>query len=162
MAGLTSLRSSYISLSSFNKSLLTRRISASHPRRKTDSCGLPLQPTWSVYELLSSYPSPELSTNTITRLYELSALACPKVDTPQFKLIKEELEDMVRLVEAVRLVDTSGITVKGRGEKEDADLNTPHGETSGEYGKDLLKHASRAKDGFYTVDSDRRRRTTSP
>lgn len=158
MAGLTSLRRFYrISLSSFDKLSLSRRISTSRSRKETDSCGLPVQPTWSVYELLSSYPSPELSTNTIARLYELSALVCPKADTPQFKLIKEELEDMVRLVEAVRLVDTSGISVKGRGEKEDADLNTPHTEELGESGKDLLKHASRAKDGFYIVDSDRRR-----
>ncbi|KJA24595.1 hypothetical protein HYPSUDRAFT_38652 [Hypholoma sublateritium FD-334 SS-4] len=158
MARLTSLRRVYhISSPSFNKLPLSQRISTSYSRKETDSCGLPIQPTWSVYELLSSYPSPTLSTNTIVQLYELSALMCPKVDTPQFKFIKEELEDMVRLVEAVKLVDTSGISVKGRGEEEDSDLNTPHSDNLAESGKVLLKHASRAKDGFYIVDSDRRR-----
>ncbi|KAH9482432.1 hypothetical protein JR316_0004532 [Psilocybe cubensis] len=119
----------------------------------------PTTPTWSVNDLLSSYPSPRLSSTTITRLYDLSALIPPQEGTPQFEAVKSDLEEMVRLVEAVRLVDTSSVSVSGRGEKEDADRNIAPIDPSqlGEVGQQLLKHASQTKDQFYVVDSERAR-----
>ncbi|KAF8974668.1 hypothetical protein BDZ97DRAFT_1911830 [Flammula alnicola] len=134
-----------------------RKHSTSRPTHETDFCGIPVRPTWSVNQLLSSYPSPKLSPTTINRLYELSALIPPKEGTPQYKAVAKDLEEMVRLVEAVRLVDTSGISVTGRGEKEDADRENFSLEDSEETGHALLKHASRTQDQFYVVDSERRR-----
>ncbi|KAF9471842.1 hypothetical protein BDN70DRAFT_778229, partial [Pholiota conissans] len=123
----------------------------------TDTYGIPVRPTWSVNKLLSSYPQPKLSPQIIQRLYELSALVCPKMDTSDFKVVQEDLEEMIRMVEAVRLVDTSGVSVKGRGEKEDVDGQAIYSEPRGEFGQGLLEHASRTQDQFYIVDSDRRR-----
>lgn len=147
----SSLRPSFASLNASSRTIF---IPAAP---KSDSYGIPVQPTWSVNDLLSSYPQPKLSPQIIHRLYELSALICPKEDTSQLKSVQEELEEMVRLVEAVRLVDTSGISVKGRGENEDADRQAVYPEQRGKSGQDLLKHASRIQDQFYIVDSDRRR-----
>src|SRR6266545_309969 len=95
--------------------------SSSHPSTPADSCGIPLVPSWSVNELLSSYPSPTLPNETIKKLYELSALIPPEQDTPRYKTVKKDLEEIIRLVEAVRLVDTAGVSVQGRKEREDAD-----------------------------------------
>ena len=127
------------------------------PLYETDSCGLPLRPSWSVTQLLSSYPSPTLPITTVNRLYELSSLVPPEQGTPNYNVLKQNLEDMVELVEAVKLVDTSEL-LEGRSgsEKEDADLVAPQTILSGEIGQELLKHASRISDQLYVVDSERR------
>jgi len=138
-----------------NAPAITRGKSTHVPAETTDSCGIPLKPTWSVNELLSSYPSPTLSNSTINRLYELSALIPPQEGTTQYDAIKKSLEGMVRLVEAVRLVDTSDVSIEGRGEKEDADRRKPVAVS--ENGQKLLEHAERTHNGFYVVDSERRR-----
>lgn len=159
MAGLPSLRKSlYAPLTSvIARRVPSRKFSTSYSDKKTDSCGLPIQPTWSVNDLLTSYPSPKLSPNTIARLYELSALVCPPQDAPQFDAVKVELEEMIRLVEAVGLVDTLGTIVKGRGEKEDADQDRSYLEQPFDTGSALLKYASRTQDGYYMVDAERKR-----
>jgi len=126
------------------------------PLHEIDSCGLPLRPSWSVTQLVSSYPSPTLPITTINRLYELSSLVPPEQGTPNYNVLQQNLEDMVKLVEAVKLVDTSEL-LEGRSRKEDADLVTPQTILSGEIGQELLKHASRTSDQFYVVDSERRR-----
>ena len=124
----------------------------------TDDCGIPLQPTWSVNKLLSSYPSPKLSNETVHRLYGLSALEPPK-EAKEFDAVKENLEEMVKLVEAVRLVDTSSIELSGHHwEEDDADRKTQVKDQSGKRGQELLKHSSNTKDGFYVVDAERNRR----
>jgi len=69
-------------------------------------------------------------------------------------VLKQNLEDMVKLVEAVKLVDTSEL-LEGRSGKEDADLVAPQTILSGEIGQELLKHASRISDQLYVVDSER-------
>ncbi|KAF6762790.1 hypothetical protein DFP72DRAFT_567377 [Ephemerocybe angulata] len=131
---------------------------------ETDSLGMPLKPTWSVHELLSSYPSPKLPPDTLRKLYTLSALVPPEAGTPEHAKVTKELEEMVRLVEAVRLVTTQGVVVAGRGEKEDMDrkhYGNPDDDREDGYGQELLQHAARTVDGYYVVETDRTRRTSS-
>lgn len=92
---------------------------------------------------------------TVNRLYELSSLVPPEEGTSNYNASKQNLEEMIKLVEAVRLVDTSELMV-GRSEQEDTDLVAPQTTLSGEIGQELLKHASRISDRFYVVDSERR------
>lgn len=122
----------------------------------TDSCGIPTAPTWSVKDLLSSYPSPTLSNQTFKKLYELSALIPPEESTPEYENVKHDLEEMIRLVEAVKLVDTDGVTVRGRKVEEDADKEYVISTTDND-GQALLQLASQTQNGFYVVESDRRR-----
>ncbi|RDB23177.1 hypothetical protein Hypma_009655 [Hypsizygus marmoreus] len=129
-------------------------------KHETDDCGIPLRPTWSVNQLLSSYPKPTLSSTTLIRLHELSALIPPAEGTPEHAKLKGEMEEFIRLVEAVKLVDTEGVRpTSHRGNEDmrtsDQSLLSPsYQEVSG---RDLLKHAERTRDGFYVVDSDRKR-----
>jgi len=122
----------------------------------TDSCGIPTKPTWSVKDLLSSYPSPRLSNKTFKKLHELSALVPLEEGTLDHENVKHDLEEMIRLVEAVKLVDTKGVTLEGRGVEEDADrvYNVSTGDKDG---RALLQPASQAQNGFYVVDAERRR-----
>lgn len=92
----------------------------------------------------------------ITRLHELSALRPPLEGTPEYKIVKESLQEMVRLVEAVRSVDTAEVLVTGRGEREDADRNATYPEGSGKEGQSLLKNAPRVDGNYYVVDSERK------
>ena len=125
-------------------------------KHEVDSCCIPIQPTWSVHQLLESYPCPKLSSTTIDRLYELSALAPPKKDTLQYEQLKKDLEGMVKLVEAVKQVNTNGVPLVGRGEKEDGDRMQQISQSE-EHGETLLKYAARTENGFYAVDAERRR-----
>lgn len=132
---------------------------------ETDDCSIPLRPSWSVHDLLSSYPKPTLSPSTLTHLHRLSALTPPEEGTPEHAKLTSELEDLIKLVEAVKLVDCSElkdedkipdgrILPKGVG----IDL-TGGGGGGGEEvtdGRELLKHAARTENGFYVVDADRR------
>ncbi|KAK7061464.1 hypothetical protein R3P38DRAFT_2829672 [Favolaschia claudopus] len=136
-----------------------RRVSrafSSLPKRapETDSCGIPRRPTWSVNELLSSYPVPSLSPETFQRIHDLSALIPPEQGTTKHQELKAELEELIRLVEAVKMVDTDGVATFEREDpgKHAAALNS-HNESEG--GRSLLKHAARTRDGFYVVDADK-------
>jgi Asp-tRNA(Asn)/Glu-tRNA(Gln) amidotransferase C subunit len=126
---------------------------------ETDSCGIPLKPTWSVYELLSSYPKPTVSSATLERIHELSALKPPKDGTPEHEKLLQELGDLIKLVEAVKLVNTDGVQLTGRVYKKDwdRDLASIGKAVEGDTGQSLLKHASRTADGFYVVDAERKR-----
>lgn len=132
----------------------------------TDACGIPLQPTWSVNDLLSSYPIPTITSATFKRLHELSALLPPAEGTEEHDKLKQELEDLVKLVEAVKLVDLSAesrikggipdgrICAEGTS-AQPADFQVA---TDGEVvGADLLRYGARTADGLYMVDSDRNR-----
>ncbi|KAI6004029.1 hypothetical protein EDD15DRAFT_2222087 [Pisolithus albus] len=131
------------------------------PAVETDACAIPLNPTWSVNELLSSYPTPTLSSATFRRLHELSALIPPAEGTAELEEMKMELEELVRLVEAVKLVkldDPPGdaiadgrIWAEGRGIPLDNDSST---DGDGVQGGDLLSLASRTLDGMYVVEAN--------
>lgn len=130
----------------------------------TDSLGIPLNPTWSVNELVSSYPTPTISDTTFNRLHKLSALE-PPVEDEARRHLKSSLEEVIKLVEAVRLVHIpvqEGI-VDGRVSAEGVGLPL-HGEaamhskgTEGCHGTDLLRHAARTSNGMYVVDADKAR-----
>lgn len=122
-----------------------------------EDCGVPEKPTWSVQELLSSYPQPTMSPAMLTRLHRLSALIPPEEGTKEHQVIKRELEDMIRLVEAVKLVDTGEVR-DNHTESDERSIDTDiplSGLTPG--GKAILKHASRTQDGYYVVDMVRKR-----
>lgn len=106
------------------------------------------------------------------KLHHLSALIPPEEGTEKHAKLTHEIEEMVRLVEAVKLVDTSSVVLAegesvpdGRIWEEGAGIdlksNTREVEFEsgeGENGTELLKHALRTENGFYTVEHDRRRK----
>ncbi|KAF9057434.1 hypothetical protein BJ165DRAFT_32957 [Panaeolus papilionaceus] len=118
---------------------------------ETDIFGIPTTSTWSVNDLLSSYPSPKLSATTVERLYKLSALIPPAQDTPEQQAVVKDLEQMIKLVEAVRLIDTTGVKPVPKAVKEDADRQPFPDSIPGASGRALLKHASRVQDNLYVV-----------
>ena len=135
---------------------------------EVDQTGIPLKPTWSVNELLSSYPRPTISPATLKRLHELSALIPPAEGTAEHAKLTREMENLVKLVEAVKLVDVSGMTkdgsvpdgriwASGEGVKLDAESFTASGDAYAEEGRALLGHASRTMNGFYVVETDKPR-----
>lgn len=134
----------------------------SNIKHETDAYGIPVRPTWSVNALLSSYPKPTLSSTTLTRLHELSALIPPAEGTPEHANLRQEMEDLIKLVEAVKLVDTASVQPKEQHGVEDLHeqqlnqriFNMYEKEASGEA---LLQHATRTSDGFYLVDADKKR-----
>ena len=126
-------------------------------KHQVDSCGIPVQPTWSVLQLIESYACPKLSSATIDRLYELSALTPPKKHTLQYEKMKKDLGDMVKLVETVKQVNTNRVHLVGRGEKEDGDRIHQNSHYEGEHGQTLLKYAARTENRFYIVDAERKR-----
>ncbi len=146
---------------------LTRRSSRLTPglSDSIDGDGIPLRPTWSVNELLSSYPKPILEPSTLKRLHELSALIPPEEGTPGHAQLTSEMESLIKLVEAVKLVDV------GQGSEEDGvpdgriwaegtgiELERDLGDESGVQGQALLRHAARTDNGLYVVDADRSKR----
>jgi hypothetical protein len=133
---------------------------------ETDDCAIPLKPSWSVDELLSSYPRPTISPPALRRLHALSALIPPEEGTPEHVKLSRELEDLVKLVESVRLfkgpgasnpVDTA-VDARVWAEGSGIDLKkTPPGDRDQEAldPTDLLSHARRTEDGLYVIHSDR-------
>lgn len=129
-----------------------------------DGLGVPLHATWSVKKLLSTYPAPSLSHGTLTRLHQLSALNPPTPGSPESESLRSELQELLRLVESVKLVDTtsapggtedsgipdSRIWTEGRG----LDLEAPDAQHLEEaHGGALLRHASKHVDGQYVVET---------
>ena len=130
---------------------------------EVDSTGIPLKPTWSVNELLSSYPRPTITPATLKRLHELSALIPPTEGTPEHAKLTGEMEELVKLVEAVKLIDTSKETEDGSvpdgriwAEGEGMTLE-PHGDAVPVDGRSLLMHSSRTLEGLYVVEADKPR-----
>ncbi|GJJ07677.1 hypothetical protein Clacol_001882 [Clathrus columnatus] len=134
-----------------------------------DELGLPKAPTWSVHELLNSYPPIELSDETLTRLHTTAALFPPEKDSSEFKELKNQMEDLIRLVEAVRVAplpftdspDVQKPHLDGRIWPEERGLNLhefnnkveEQDNTCPPEGRKLLERASRHTNGFYLVDS---------
>ncbi|KAG2339829.1 hypothetical protein BDR05DRAFT_967438 [Suillus weaverae] len=137
--------------------------STSRATVETDTYGIPLKPTWSVQELLSSYPAPSISPATFRRLHELSALLPPEEGTPEYVKLKHELEELIKLVEATKLIkveETGNIGIpdgriitEGSGIPLDRTLR----EDGDMRGQDLLSYASRSANGMYVVETDRSR-----
>ncbi|KAI0092458.1 hypothetical protein BDY19DRAFT_903275 [Irpex rosettiformis] len=135
-----------------------------------DEDGIPLRPTWSVNELLSSYPRPTISPSTLKRMYKLSALVPPAEGTREHADITRELEDLVKLVEAVKLVHVDekvaytdhGIP-DGRIWEEGTGIPLEKSSKPGAvvkeeaHGRALLEHAQRTHNGLYVVDKSSRR-----
>ena len=133
---------------------------------ETDDCAIPLKPVWSVDNLLSSYPRPTISSPALRRLHVLSALIPPEEGTPEHIKLTRELEDLVKLVESVRLFNGPGassavdtavdarIWAEGTG----IDLKkAPRGDRDREAldPAELLSRATRTQDGLYVIHSDR-------
>ena len=148
------------------------RPSSSHPSNhalrtdvETDEYGIPVRPTWSVNELLSSYPKPTISPAMLKHLHTLSALIPPEEGSPEHAKLTEEMQDLVKLVEAVKLVNTDSvgdgngvpdgrIWAEGTGIDLDAEP-TPTDENEVQ-GRSLLKYAKNVSpEGLYLIDSDR-------
>lgn len=155
-------------LVSIHSGLYTRsKSSESYAKTETDSYGIPIHPTWSVNDLLSSYPTPTISSTTLRRLHELSALIPPEEGSAEHDKLKQEMEDLVKLVEAVKLVDLSDgpgdaadhipdgrIWTEGTGIQPGPVPANTEGEVTGAA---LLKYGARTSDGYYVVDADRTR-----
>lgn len=151
--------------------LYPRRCTSGSPQRgpelvETDDCAIPLKPTWSVDDLLSSYPRPTISSAALHRLHVLSALIPPDEGTPAHARLTRELEDLVKLVESVRLFNAPGAsstvdtTLDSRvwAEGTGIDLQKiPSGnrDLAALVPTELLSRASRTENGFYVVHSDR-------
>ncbi|KAF8305393.1 hypothetical protein DL93DRAFT_2066320 [Clavulina sp. PMI_390] len=118
------------------------------------------RPTWSVRELLSNYAAPKLSSETVARLHKLAALEAPDETSPEFHALKTEMEELIRLVEAVKLVDTTGVPSdgriwpRGRGISLDENVSEDLGsrDVLAEH-EGLLKHAMNTENGSYVVPS---------
>lgn len=138
----------------------------------TDSCGIPNKPTWSVNELLSSYPRPTIDPATLERLHILSALIPPAEGTEEHKTLTLEMENLVKLVEAVKTADVDVLTETGASWSEGqgipdgriwaegtgVDLRQVDAPEDMQIGQGLLAHASRTENRLYVVETDRPRR----
>jgi hypothetical protein len=132
---------------------------------ETDSLGIPLRPTWSVDKLLSSYTKPVITSCTLEHLHELSALIPPKEGTVEHAQLTSEMENLIKLVEAVKLVEVDNDPHEipdGRiwAEGVCIDLSEDRaGDAKDEIsGRELLRYAQRTSpDGLYLVESDRSR-----
>lgn len=73
------------------------------------------------------------------------------------------MEELVRLVEAVKLVDTSGVELRGWKNRDDlnqVDLTVGQSAAVEETEGSLMQHAARSVDGMYVVDADKPRTST--
>ena len=136
------------------------------PLVETDDCAIPLKPTWSVDDLLSSYPRPTISSPALDRLHVLSALIPPEEGTPEHANLIRELEDLVKLVESVRLFNVPSNPTPTQdvadarvwAENTGIDLQkVPSGAHDREAldPAELLSRASRTENGLYVMHSDR-------
>ncbi|KAI0307359.1 hypothetical protein B0F90DRAFT_1687774 [Multifurca ochricompacta] len=145
---------------------------SAHTLVETDDCAIPLKATWSVDELLSSYPQPTISPPVLRRLHILSALIPPDESSPVHSKLTRELEDLVKLVESVRLFNVSSdsspaynvVDARVWGEDAGIDLQkVPPGDPDQEALRpaELLSQASRTENSLYVIHSDRAARQKS-
>ena len=132
---------------------------------ETDEDGIPIRPTWSVNDLLSSYPKPTISPATLKHLHTLSALIPPEEGSPEHTKLTEEMQDLVKLVEAVKFVNTESVCdennipdgrIWAEGTGIDLDAEPVPVDENEVQGRGLLKHAEKVSpEGLYLIDSDR-------
>jgi len=79
----------------------------------------------------------------------------PKEDTAEYGQLKAGLEELIRLVEAVKMVDTERITVFGSEDPSIQVVDTSPPQERPPNGRSLLQHAARTRNGFYIVDADK-------
>jgi len=129
---------------------------------ETDEFGVPVKPTWSVQALLSSYPTTTLPYANLAHLHKLAALVPPPEGSHEAEKLQSDMSELVRLVEAVKLINTEGVEPENLLEPillSDVDTATSPAQRSDEVsGTDLLKHAERTSNGFYVVDTPSTRR----
>ncbi|EPQ59605.1 hypothetical protein GLOTRDRAFT_136436 [Gloeophyllum trabeum ATCC 11539] len=134
---------------------------------ETDECAIPVQPTWSVNDLLSSYPKPSISPAKLKHLHELSALLPPEEGSAEHAILTEEMQDLAKLVEAVRLADLHELAEEGVPDGRvwadgiGIDLKDQDGVPALEdevRGRDLLTWAPRMSNEMYVVETDKRRK----
>ena len=134
---------------------------------ETDEDGIPIRPTWSVNDLLSSYPRPTISPATLKHLHTLSALIPPEEGSPEHAKLTEEIQDLVKLVEAVKIVNTDSVgdensipdgRIWAEGTGIDLDAEPVPVDENEVQGRGLLKYAKNVSpEGLYIIDSDRSR-----
>jgi len=146
---------------------------------EVDDLCIPIEPTWSVQEQIAASPRTRITPSQLGHLHKLSGLVPPEPNTPEHHKLTRELEDLIRLVEAVKGVDVSAVKVEGevpdgriwqtgRGMElrdynmEKVEDNSEEKVESLEEGKqaegtELVKHAQRTVGGFYVVEHDRKR-----
>jgi hypothetical protein len=98
-------------------------------------------------------------------LHALSALIPPQEGSLEHEALKEELEDLIKLVEAVKLVhvEDGGAAVNdGRIWAHDTGVPLSEQDTKdidggGAKGRELLRHTARTSDTLYVVDAERLR-----
>lgn len=98
-------------------------------------------------------------------MHALSALIPPEEGSPEHAKLTEEMQDLIKLVEAVKLVDTDSVGDKngipdGRiwaeGTGIDLDAEPIPADENEVRGRDLLKYSKNVSpDGLYLIDSDR-------
>ena len=136
-----------------------------HTEVETDENAIPIRPTWSVNELLSSYPRPAISPATLKHLHALSALIPPEEGSPEHAKLTEEIQDLVKLVEAVKLVDTKSVgntndipdgRIWAEGTGIDLEAEPIPVDKDEVQGRGLLKYAKNVSpEGLYLIDSNR-------
>lgn len=175
--------------SSFMLSRLSRRVlstttshcsrySTSTPNTTTttnfdaDELGLPKNPTWSVNDLLNSYPPAELADETLSHLHNAAALLPPERDTEDFQKIKRDMANLIKLVEAVRIAPVSPTSTSSHdsSEKQPDGRIWPEGRSidlrdyttyevdkqsssTPPEGRELMNRAYKSQDGYYLVQS---------
>ena len=92
----------------------------------------------------------------------------PAESAPEHAKLTREMEELVRVVEALKPVDVSGVTeqgsvldrriwASGEGVLLDAEAFATSGDANTAEGRALLTHASRTMDGLYVVEADKPR-----
>jgi hypothetical protein len=96
-------------------------------------------------------------------LHELSALLPPEEGTPEYVKLKHELEELIKLVEATKLIkleEAGNIGIPdGRVIAEGSGIpldRAPRGDGDVR-GRDLLSYASCSVNGMYVIETDRSR-----
>ena len=131
----------------------------------TDEHGIPARPRWSVNELLSSYPKPTISPVTLKHLRTLGTLSPPEGGSPDHAKLMEEMQNLVKLVGAVKLADVDSVDdahgvpdgrIWAEGTSIDLGVEPIPVDESEVQGRDLLKYARNVSpEGLYFIDSDR-------
>jgi len=145
-----------------NASLSFNRTLRTDP--ETDDDGIPIRPTWSINQLLSSHHKLTMPPATMKRLHSLSVSIPPEEGSEHAKLT-EEMQDLVKLVEAVKPVNTGSVDdrngipderiwAESTGIGLDAELDDNEVQD-----RDLLKLRAKnvCSEGLYLVGSDRSR-----
>ena len=121
-----------------------------------------VRPTWSVHELLSAYPAPRISDTVLEKLHKVSALIPPPKESPAFAKRKHQLEELIRLVEAVRLVNVNtvdgSVVPDGRVLAQGYPIDAPDTRTEScvpqvSEEPNIMQHATRSVDGYYIVET---------